>query len=312
MRSALSNSSVKTCPRVSVLMTIYNAGLYLEQAINSLINQSYKNWELIAVENGSDDNSASTLAQFYDDRIKVFPFPKNIGRTPALRFALEQARGEYIAVLDADDASYQERFIKQVTYLDDNPDVVLVSSGVEYIDEYSNKKSEWKCHNEPEQIYDCLGWMNPIIHSSVMYRTSIAKEVGGYPENYVYAQDFGLILLLVQKGKLVILPDILCKYRVLETSMTNIADLSIISVNENKKLLQQASHTLNLTSMSRYKFHRAIAVYDIKMGLALISDKKFIKGLLMVFQGFLRNPTALFYNGRFKSLCASLSRKINV
>ena len=105
-------------PRVSVLMTIYNAEPYLKEAIDSIVAQTFGEWELIAIENGSSDGSRAILDSYQDERIRCFCLPENIGRTPALRYAFEQAGGEYIAVLDADDVSHPERFKKQVEYLD--------------------------------------------------------------------------------------------------------------------------------------------------------------------------------------------------
>ena len=109
---------VSSKPRVSVLMTIYNASLFLRESIDSLIAQSFLDWELIAIENGSTDDSPAILADFKDPRIHCFSFPRNIGRTPALVFAFNQARGEYIAILDADDVAYSQRFALQVEFLD--------------------------------------------------------------------------------------------------------------------------------------------------------------------------------------------------
>src|SRR3972149_9086486 len=104
-------------PMVSVLMTIYNAEPYLRAAIDSLISQTFPDWELIAVENGSTDGSLSVLKDYADPRVRVFQQKKNIGRTPALRFAFDQARGDYVAVLDADDISSPDRLARQVAFL---------------------------------------------------------------------------------------------------------------------------------------------------------------------------------------------------
>src|SRR3990172_57674 len=125
-----------TMPMVSVLMTIYNAEPYLRAAIDSLISQTFPDWELIAVENGSTDKSMSVLKDYSDHRVRVFPLEKNIGRTPALRLAFEQARGDYIAVLDADDISAPDRFARQVEFLDQHTDVALVASWAQQIDEH--------------------------------------------------------------------------------------------------------------------------------------------------------------------------------
>ena len=98
-------------------MTIYNHQNYLEQSIRSVLKQTYKNWELIACENGSVDNSKSILRKIKDKRIKKFFFKNNIGRTKCLNFALKKSKGELIAILDSDDIAKPNRFISQINYL---------------------------------------------------------------------------------------------------------------------------------------------------------------------------------------------------
>ena len=104
--------------KVSILMTIYNHQNYLEQSIKSILKQSHKNWELIACENGSTDNSRNILKNFKDKRIKFFFFKKNIGRTKCLNYALKKASGKYIAILDSDDVAMTNRFAKQIDYIE--------------------------------------------------------------------------------------------------------------------------------------------------------------------------------------------------
>ena len=189
-------------PCVSVLMTIYNAAPFLRESIDSLMAQSFSNWELIAIENGSKDESSAILAGYKDPRIRVFSFPKNIGRTPALEFAFNQAKGQYIAVLDADDVAYPQRFSRQVEFLDNNPETVLVGSWVKQIDQKGRVFKTWEPPSDSHEPHECLGWIDPIVNSSAMFRRETAVAAGGYPQEYVYAQDFALLLELAQHGKL--------------------------------------------------------------------------------------------------------------
>lgn len=105
-------------PKISVLMTIYNHENFLKHAIKSIINQSYKNWELIAIDNGSTDNSKKILKKFRHKNIKKKILKKNIGRTNCLNYGLRFCRGEYIAILDSDDVSEKSRFKKQVNEME--------------------------------------------------------------------------------------------------------------------------------------------------------------------------------------------------
>ena len=285
-------------PRVSVIMTIYNSDLYLKEAIDSLLMQSFMNWELIAVENGSNDNSVNILKKYNDKRIRVFPFPENIGRTPALRFAFEKSQGEFIAVLDSDDVAKPERISSQVSFLDLNPDILLVGSWVEYIDADSNIFSTSKLTTDIKKIKDSLGWMNPITHSSAMLRKDEAEEVGGYPKDLIYAQDYGLIIALAQKGKIAVIPKLLCQFRVLRSSMSNSSKYALTSATEGKALLLNAIEVLSLSKYSKRQNKRALAIYDIKIGIILIKQKNILEGLKFVIKGLMSDPSSLFINGR--------------
>ncbi len=289
-------------PRVSVIMTIFNSDLYLKEAIDSLLLQSFENWELIAVDNGSNDNSGAILKQYNDKRIRVFPFFENIGRTIALRFAFEKAQGEFIAVLDSDDVSKSERISTQVSFLDSNPEILLVGSWVEYIDACSNIFSSSKFSTDLNKIKDSLGWMNPITHSSAMYRKLQAEEVGGYPEELIYAQDYGLIIALAQKGKIAIIPEILCQFRVTSNSMSNSLLHALTVATEGKALLRQAQKVLNLSKYSLRQSRRALAICDIKIGFILLKQKNLLQGLKFLINGLKKDPSAIFINGRTQKI----------
>ena len=289
-------------PRVSVLMTIYNSDLYLKEAIDSLIDQSFMDWELIAVENGSSDKSVAILNNYQDSRIRVFPFSENIGRTPALRFAFDKAQGEFVAVLDSDDVSSSERISTQVSFLDLNPKILLAGSWVEYIDGSSNILSTSKITTDTKKLRDCLGWMNPITHSSVMFRKSAAKGVGGYPEELIYAQDYGLIISLAQSGEIAIIPKFLCKFRILSTSMSNSLEYALTVAIEGKMLLYHALNVLNLSNLSIRRNRRAIAFCNIKIGIILIRKKNILEGISVILKGVMSDPTALFINGKTQKI----------
>jgi len=284
-------------PRVSVLMTIYNAEPYLRAAIDSLIEQTFPDWELIAVENGSTDESMSVLKSYSDPRVRVFPLEKNIGRTPALRLAFDQGQGDYIAILDADDISSRDRFAQQVTFLDQHPDVALVASWAQQIDEHGKVFDVFEPPANQEELQDCLGWTNPIVHSSAMYRRQLAQEVGGYPTNLVWAQDLGLTLALARRAKIAMITDYLCQVRMRAASMTRSRKYQILIANELLLLFKQAADTLRLSTQARRLNRRAMAIAEIKRGVATLKDGSFWAGLRMVMQGFFMAPSALWGNG---------------
>lgn len=296
-RSMTSHANHAAAPRVSVLMTIYNAEPYLRAAIDSLIGQTFPDWELIAVENGSMDKSMSVLKDYSDPRVRIFPLEKNIGRTPALRFAFDQARGGYIAILDADDISSPDRFARQAEFLDRHPDVALVGSWAQHIDEHGKVFDVFEPPANQEELQDCLGWTNPIIHSSAMYRRQLAQEAGGYPENIVWAQDLGLILALAQRAKIAMIAEYLCQVRVLTASMTRSRKYQMLVATESLLLFRRAAESLRLSTKARRLNRRAVAIAEIKLGVATLRSDSFWAGLQMVLHGFATAPSALWGNG---------------
>jgi glycosyltransferase involved in cell wall biosynthesis len=296
-RGMISQANHAASPRVSVLMTIYNAEPYLRAAIDSIISQTFPDWELIAVENGSADKSMSILKDYSDPRMHVFPLEKNIGRTPALRLAFDQARGDYIAVLDADDISSPDRLARQVEFLDQHSDVALVASWAQLIDEHGKVFDVFEPPAKQEELQDCLGWTNPIVHSSAMYRRQLAQDVGGYPESMVWAQDLGLTLALAGRAKIAMMADYLCQVRMLSASMTRSRKYQILIANELLLLFKQAADTLRLSAKARRLNRRAMAIAEIKLGIATLRDGSFLEGLRIALHGFFTAPSALWGNG---------------
>ena len=283
-------------PRVSVLMTIYNAELYLKDAIDSILIQSFSNWELIAVENGSTDQSKEILSTHDDPRVRVFALPENIGRTPALRYAFEQARGEYIAVLDADDVALPERLARQVEFLDSHAEVVLVGSWVQGIDETGRITSTLEPPTHSEELHDCLGWANPMVHSSVMYRSAAASKVGGYSEKFVYAQDIALMQALAQNGRLAIIDDFLCQWRTSSKTMTRSNENRLVIAYEQIALWRYAAKSLPLSALARRLNRLVTARSEVKYGFAMLRDKTVFSGFGNILRGLVRCPMLIWQN----------------
>ena len=287
----------KIRPRVSVLMTIYNAEPYLKEAIDSIVIQSFSDWELIAVENGSTDQSKETLSTYDDPRVRVFAFPENIGRTPALRYAFERARGEYIAVLDADDVALAERLARQVEFLDNHAEVVIVGSWTQIIDETGRITSTLEPPINSEELHDCLGWATPMVHSSVMYRSAAASKVGGYQEEFAYAQDMALFQALAQNGKLAIIDDFLCQWRTSAKNMTRSRQNLLLIAYEQVKLPRYARQFLPLSARARRLNSLATARAEVRYGLAMLRNKTFFSGLGNILRGLVQCPSLIWQNG---------------
>lgn len=183
-------------PRVSVVMSVYNGAKYLLEAIRSIQSQTFNNFEFIIVNDASNDTTAEILQQIDDPRVRVLTNEQNFGLTKSLNKALKHCRGEFIARMDADDLSHPFRLEKQVSFLESRPECALVGSSYYVIDEDGKNVSHIGVLTESSQIKDGLKNQNWFGHGSVMMRKSALNKVGGYDEEFRYAQDYDLWLRL--------------------------------------------------------------------------------------------------------------------
>jgi glycosyltransferase involved in cell wall biosynthesis len=203
-------------PTISVLMPAYNATRYLREAIDSVLAQSFADFELILLDDGSTDQTPQVLKEYAwrDARIRVHG-GANRGISQTLNDGLAMARGEFIARMDADDISLPERFAKQVRFLREHPEHVLVGSRCMMIDPEGfpicEKFDIALDHEEINASLMKMGW--PLVHPAVMMRAAAVRSIGGYDVTYRTNQDHDLFLRLAEIGRLANLPEVLLKYR---------------------------------------------------------------------------------------------------
>lgn len=205
-------------PKASVLMAVYNGEKYVPEAINSILSQSFTDFEFIIVDDGSTDRSLQIINSHQDPRVKVVRNPQNLGLTRALNIGLDLARGEFIARMDSDDVSLPERLARQVAYMDACPEVGVCGTWARDIDAQGSAVGirETPVGRDLDRKY----WIpSPIIHSSAMIRRSHLGELR-YDQRIRYAQDFDLWLRLRAGHKLANLPEHLLLYRVHDDSIT--------------------------------------------------------------------------------------------
>ncbi len=209
------NKSNDFAPKVSVLMSCYNGERWLGEAIKSVLNQSFENFEFIIVDDGSTDNSSEIIKRFAEQDTRIIVITKsNTGLSDSLNVGIQQARGEWIARLDADDICEPERLEKQLTKVGGNPDLVYVGSGLYEIGECGNIS---KTFHYPEGHRSLLKNLTTTRkfppHSSAFYRTEIVRSIGGYRGTLRRAEDHDLWLRLVDIGMLAAIYEPLVKIR---------------------------------------------------------------------------------------------------
>jgi glycosyltransferase involved in cell wall biosynthesis len=208
-------------PTVSVVMSVYNGAEYLRPAIDSILDQTFKDFEFIIINDGSTDGSLDILHSYHDPRLVLISRP-NKGLTASLNEGFGKARGTYIARQDADDISELSRLEKEVNFLEKNPSVGLVGSNYVHIDE-SGKKTGAETHifTHPSDLKACLVLCNQFGHGSIMLRTECLKLVGGYDPAVGHAEDYDLWVRISQLAKVANIEEPLYLYRNLSTSISH-------------------------------------------------------------------------------------------
>ncbi|WP_353127938.1 glycosyltransferase family 2 protein [Parapedobacter pyrenivorans] len=201
-------------PGVSVLMLAYNVEQYIGSAIQSILDQSFGDFELIIYNDGSTDGTASIVRQFSDPRIRFVDQPVNKGLSHARQATLEAATGKYIAILDSDDISFSERLGLQYGFMEAHPDVILCGGNAVLIDEKGNSSGEL-LHPvyKTDELKVRFFFSNIFVNSSVMFRRSEALLLGGY-QDVAPVEDYDLFVRLADQHSIHVFNEPLVYYRV--------------------------------------------------------------------------------------------------
>jgi glycosyltransferase involved in cell wall biosynthesis len=200
--------------KIAVLLCAHNADRYIKEAIDSILAQSFKDFEFIIIENGSTDKTWGMIKSFKDSRIKAFQTPiKQLSFN--LNFGMIQTEAEYIARMDADDIARPQRLVKQAAFLDSHPDVHVVGSAFEIFGENLNKRRIILMPQSDSQIRKKIAFRFCFCHPTVMFRRKTILAVGGY-QGSRFCQDVDLWLRLSRDKniKFANLPDVLLDYRI--------------------------------------------------------------------------------------------------
>ena len=171
-------------------MSVYNGMPYLKEAIESILIQTYRNFEFIIVDDASKDNTWPYLKSLRDKRIKLIKNEKNFGLAASLNKALKKAQGDYIARMDADDVSLSTRLETQLRFLEKNSNIDMCGSFVEVIDERGKLIGKIKKPTLDSQIKKKLFWLTPLLHPTWFARKELFIKLKGYDPEWDYVEDF--------------------------------------------------------------------------------------------------------------------------
>lgn len=209
-------------PKVSVIMPVYNAEQFLPQAIESILTQTFTDFEFIIIDDGSTDGTRTTLEDYAsrDLRISVLRQSPNQGIVAALNRGIKEAKADLIAIMHADDVSLPERLERQVKYLDYHPEVGLLGTAAEAISEDNKFLYDINVYTSPHIIHWFLNFFCPMIHPSMMIRKTVLEKIGFYSQEMVTTEDYDLWMRASHVTNLENLPNTLLKYRVWNASIT--------------------------------------------------------------------------------------------
>jgi len=208
-------------PKISVILPVFNAQSYLRESIDSILSQSFQDFELIIINDGSTDQSLSIMKSYTDPRIRII-HQANAGLPISLNRGIAIAQGQYLARQDADDISLPERFSKQVAYLDANPQCALLGTWAQILVENALTERSLSHPHLNGDIQLKLPFFNCFVHSSVMIRKSILKNSGVYPEDpeKFPPEDYDLWLRIARNAEVANLPEMLLHYREVPSSIS--------------------------------------------------------------------------------------------
>ena len=203
-------------PRVSIVMTVWNGEKYIAESISSVLNQTFRDLELIIIDDGSTDGTCAVVESFHDERIRLVRRPHE-GVVPSANCGVSLAQAEYVARLDADDISLETRIARQVAALDAHPRAVLCYANIEVFGETG--LGSFSAGGPTARLARGRGlnliqmcFRAPFVHSTVMFRLSAFRKIGGYLDKHP-CEDFSLFTRLIRVGDLVGIPQVLVRYR---------------------------------------------------------------------------------------------------
>jgi len=305
-------------PDISVVMSVYNGEEYLRKSIDSILMQEGVNLELIIVNDGSTDNSRQIIEEYRstDKRVKLIN-QKNQGLTQALIAGCSQAQGEYIARHDAGDVSSPMRLKKQLDCIKKKPDAIMVSGGSRFVG--PDNEHLYDVRLNPQEADSCLKTLKPdkirgpSHHGCTLFPKKLYREVGGYRSEFYFSQDLDLWVRLAEKGRHIVIPEILYsasvtthsisgQYRKEQIKLTRLI-LECARKRRNNKdesaILEQAGAIRPSHARQRNNLDHARTLYFI--GRCLQNNrnpeaKKYFKRALAIFPLHLKSAIRLIFS----------------
>jgi glycosyltransferase involved in cell wall biosynthesis len=241
----MDESATQRAPKVTVLMSVHDEERYLREAIDSILAQSFSDFEFLILDDASTDSSRAIVRGYDDSRIRMIENERNLGLTRSLNRGIELARGTYIARMDADDLSKPERLGRQVAFLDAHSECAAVASYSAKIDRDSIDVGRARTPIDGDEIRKRLRRRNCITHGTVMMRREALQRVGCYDEAMERAQDYDLWLRLSEDHCICTIPELLYLWRQHGESV------SVQHLEEQDRFAEMAKHNARVRRVAK-------------------------------------------------------------
>lgn len=288
-------------PLVSILMNCYNSSNYISNAIESVINQTYKNWELIIWDDGSTDETVKVISEFKDDRIKLFLQKNNLGLRASRIEATKEINGELVSILDSDDFFEKEKIFKQVDAFQKNKNISICGTWANFFDEKKRNYQSFQTNINNFDLKKRLLFINILPHSSIMYKREVALNSGWYSKDYEYSQDYDLTLKLIKNNEIHLIKEFMTNIVQHNNTMSNSLHLKRIRIQENIKILKNNLINFQTTKKESYLIKNIIQINLIKLALIDI-NKNFLISIFNIIKIILKNPLIIFKKNLIKNL----------
>ncbi len=280
-------------PLVSILLNCYNAEKFISKAIESVLNQSYNNWELIIWDDGSTDNTLEVVKRFKNEKIFIYEQKENLGLGKSRIAAIKKLKGELITILDADDFFHNDKILRQVEVFKKYKNISICSTWSKILDSNNKPHRIFASQMSNDQLKNRLNFINTIPHPSIMYKRKDAEEVGWYSDKLEYAQDYDLTLKLLNKGDIHIIKNHLTTIFQPDNNMSKSTLLKETVLRENILISENILKTKNLNNYELNLLKSIIAIYSLKLNFHLLK-KGSLKSIISLFKILLLNPLIFF------------------
>ena len=223
-------------PYITVLMPVYNAAPFLREAIDSILNQTFKNFELLIINDGSTDNCEEIILTYKDPRIRYIKNETNIKLISTLNKGIKLSKGKYIVRMDADDISFPDRIEKQVNYMETNPAIALCGT---WFSSFGDRAGISKYQKDNDEIKFRMLYQCHLCHPTIIIRKTILDNFDiKYDSNFAHAEDYDFFVRIGEKYLIANIPEVLLKYRIHTQSISNYHKI-IQDENSNKVRIRQ-------------------------------------------------------------------------